>query len=309
VSRLVLVGPQKGRPTAGAILTQLGASGRIATITAGWQEWEADDADLTAQLGPGAVNLRLYARAEAVWAADPALRSAHRGLQDRLRHLRRLYNRRLEHLATDWLDLLEDDGPDDLLVPEREHALSGIQALDAHHLARIRDMEAEFDAEFAPLDHDAVLEEQAAIREVLRACDAVVIEGGHVALIRNRMQMFGLRDLIEDRTVVACSGAAMALGPRIVLFHDSPPSGPGHTEVALAGLDMYSGLIPLPHARTRLRLGDVGRVARLSARFAPDRCVILEAGTRVDWDGSEWTPVEAAALDATGSIGEWKAVA
>jgi hypothetical protein len=278
-------------------------------ITAGWQEWESDDDGLRQQLGTNAVNLHLYARAEAVWKADPALRVAHRALQDDLRYQRRLYNRRLQHLAASWMELLDEEGPDDLLAPEREHALRAIQALDEHHLDRVRELTDEFDAEFMPLGHGAVVRERQAIEEILRDCDGVVIEGGHVALLRNRMRMFGLRELIEGHTVVACSGAAIVLGPRIVLFHDSPPSGAGHTEVALTGLGMYSGLVPLPHARKRLRLDDGRRVARLAARFAPERCVVLEAGSRIDWDGSAWTPVQATTLGVTGSVDEWRAVA
>ncbi len=309
MSKIVLLGPQKGHPSVGDTLAQLGTKGRVATITAGWQEWEADDASLMEQLGPGAVNLNIYARAEAVWAADPAMRTAHRALQDQLRYLRRLYNRRLDHLASNWIDLLGEEGPEELLGPEREQALQTIQTLDAHHLTRIAALNGEFEAVSATHEHSAVKREREAIRGILGECEAVVIEGGHVALLRNRMDMFGLPELIEDLMVVACSGAAMVLGERVVLFHDSPPSGPGHAEVALRGLGMYSGVVPLPHARTRLRLNDSTRIARLSARLAPDRCVVFEPGTRIDWDGSVWTPVRAVALEATGSVREWGAVA
>ena len=51
MSRIVLLGPQQFEPTAGQTLEQLGISGRVAMITAGWQEWEADDQPLSAQLG------------------------------------------------------------------------------------------------------------------------------------------------------------------------------------------------------------------------------------------------------------------
>jgi len=38
----------------------------------------------------------------------------------------------------------------------------------------------------------------------------------------------------------------------------------------------------LPHARARLLLDDAPRMAVLARRFAPARCVPLEAGTRLE---------------------------
>ncbi|HEY8143303.1 MAG TPA: hypothetical protein VIG06_11555, partial [Kofleriaceae bacterium] len=70
---VILLGPQNGEPDVGRVLAELGVSGRIALVTAGWQEREADDAALVAALGLPAVNLRLHARAEEVFAADAPL--------------------------------------------------------------------------------------------------------------------------------------------------------------------------------------------------------------------------------------------
>lgn len=309
MSRVVVLGPQRDRPTIGRTLADLGIRGPVATVTAGWQEWEADDAALAEQIGPGAVNLHLYARAEAVWKADPELLAGHREMQDRLRQLRRLYNRRLSHVAQSWLDMLAEDGPADLLDPERAAALESIRSLDAHHLERISSVRDRFDAEYVPLERPAVASERADVVERLRDAEAVVVEGGHVALLYNRLRLFGLGPLLEDRTVIGCSGGAMVLGERVALFHDSPPSGPGHTEIALTGLALFRGLIPLPHGRTRLRLDDRARVARLAARFAPDRCAVLGPGTRLDWDGRAWTPVDVELLRGDGTVGPWESAA
>jgi hypothetical protein len=50
-------------------------------------------------------------------------------------------------------------------------------------------------------------------------------------------------------------------------------------------------VVLLPHARARLLLDDTPRMAVLARRFAPARCVPLEAGTRIDVpaDGA-WPP-------------------
>jgi hypothetical protein len=42
------------------------------------------------------------------------------------------------------------------------------------------------------------------------------------------------------------------------------------------------GVVPLPHARARLLLDDAPRMSVFARRFAPARCVLLEAGNRID---------------------------
>ena len=80
----------------------------------------------------------------------------------------------------------------------------------------------------------------------------------------------------------------MVLTPRIVLFHDSPPQGAGYAEVFEPGLGLCHGIVPLPHARQRLRLGDPLRVRLLARRFAPDACVPLDGEAGLDWNGVRW---------------------
>ena len=43
------------------------------------------------------------------------------------------------------------------------------------------------------------------------------------------------------------------------------------------------------------QLDDPQRVRLLARRFAPDPCVPLEQGARIDWDGTGWSPVDAPA--------------
>ena len=91
--------------------------------------------------------------------------------------------------------------------------------------------------------------------------------------------------------VIAWSAGAMALTDRIVLFHDRSPQGPGHPEVYGSGLSLLRDVVLLPHARARLLLDDAPRMAVFARRFAPARCMPLEAGTRLDVgrDGG-WPP-------------------
>ena len=94
----------------------------------------------------------------------------------------------------------------------------------------------------------------------------------------------------------------MALADRIVLFHDRAPQGPGHPELYGSGLSLLRGIVPLPHARARLLLGDVPRMAVLARRFEPARCIPLEDGTRIEADSDGAFPPGTQVLAGDGRI-------
>ena len=77
--------------------------------------------------------------------------------------------------------------------------------------------------------------------------------------------------------MIAWSAGAMALADRIVLFGDRSPQGPGHPEVYGSGLSVLRDVVLLPHARARMLLDDTPRMAVFARRFAPARCVLLDA--------------------------------
>src|SRR6185312_553121 len=58
---------------------------------------------------------------------------------------------------------------------------------------------------------------------------------------------------------------------------------PGHAEFAGPGLGWLTGCVLLPHARRRLHTADPVRMAELAVRTAPDRCVVLDDGVRLEW--------------------------
>jgi hypothetical protein len=55
-----------------------------------------------------------------------------------------------------------------------------------------------------------------------------------------------------------------------------------------SGLSLLRDVVLLPHARARLLLDDAPRMAVLARRFAPARCVPLEAGSRIDVPDGVW---------------------
>lgn len=309
MSRVVLLGPQRDEPTIGSEVATLRDGGRVALITAGWQEWEHDDQWLREAIGGEVVNLGLYRRAEEVWSRDHELARAHRGLQRRVRLLRRTYNQRLAHQMNAWIELETMEGDAGVLDPERGFALEQVRRLDAHHLERIEGLRAEFEATWRPGEREVVSRLRHQIAEEARQASVIVVAGGHVASLLNRLRLFHLGPLFNDRAAVAWSGGAMTLTSRVVLFHDSPPWGPGHAEVGETGIGVCPGLVAFPDAGQRLRLDDPGRVGRMARRFAPDVCIAFDPGTRAEWDGSNWTEVLGEHLQEHGGVEPWRSVA
>lgn len=281
--RVTLLGPQRLQPTLQPTLASLGlGAGRIATITAGWQERESDDAELHAHLGRRSCNLRLYDRAERVFHRDRDLAAAHHDRQRRLRELQDLYNVRLDHAMAAAHELLRRPGQSDLLQAERAAAIAAVRDLDARHLERVREIHAEMEARWRPIERESVQAERRDIEAALRDGVALAIAGGHVAVLLNRLRLFGLAELAGALPVVAWSAGAMVVSERIVLFHDQPAHGMGHAEVLETGLGLCADIVPLPHARRRLQLDEPVRVALFATRFAPAACVPMNEGARVD---------------------------
>ena len=285
---VVLLGPQRHDPIVRTALQELGVSGPVSVITAGWQEREPEEDELHEHLSRPLLNLALYLRAEQVFAKDPELFDALRERQQKLQKIQALYRIRLEYQLEAARALLGRVDEDDLLAPEQLSAIDAVRALDAHHGKRVREIHEAFDETWSPSERPEVKTHRQAIGEILERSSALLIAGGHVAILLNRLRLFGVLELAEGKPVVAWSAGAMALSERVVLFHDSPPQGAGDAEVFEVGEGRAPGVVPLPHASARLRLGDPIRVGLFARRFAPSRSVPLEPGTHIVWDGQGW---------------------
>jgi len=311
---IVLLGPQSPDPTLAEVLDDLEASGAlpagapIATVTAGWREREGE-AELVPLGDHPWTDLALYRRAEELSAADPELAAAHNETQARLKLLRRAYNVRLASLVTAHVELAGLGGEDPMLAEERDDALAMLRELDRRHLARVAEIRAEYEERISPHERPEVVRRREEIAAALDGTGAVAIAGGHVATLLNRLRGFGITDLIGSRPLIAWSAGAMALSSRIVLFHDRPPWGPGNAEVFERGLGVVEGLILLPDATRRLALEDAVRTARLARRLAPDTCVLLDPGARLELRGKMWAGRGARRLDPSGAAVPLAAVA
>ncbi len=283
-----MLGPQRLSPTIGPILEQLGmAEGPVCTVTAGWQEREGELGELQQHLGRRTLDLGLYRRAEEIFGTDPEFRRAYRQRQKMLKELQRLYRRRLAHANAAYAEMMREPGADMLVQNERRAALRALRTLDRQHLRRIERIHAGFQRTARPEAHVAIQAHRRQIEAMIAESGAVLIAGGHVEILLNRLRLFDITSLIADRTLVAWSAGAMALADQVVLFHDHPPQGAGIAEVADRGLGLFPGVVPLPHAGQRLRLDDAARVSQFARRFAPGRCVTIDGGASLIWRDGE----------------------
>ena len=287
---VILLGPQRLRRTLAQAVRGSGVEGDVAVVTAGWQEREEEVDELREHLGGRVVNLQLYRRAEEVFAADTELARALRQRQDRLRRMQDVYRLRLSFALDAARALLTRRGDPELIVPEREAAIEAVRELDRAHLVRVAAVHREVDEQWRPFERPVVARHREELAGLMAGCGAFAIAGGHVAVLLNRLRLFGAAALAAGKPVFAWSGGAMVAGEQLVLFHDDPPQGPGHAEVLEAGLGLYSGLLPLPHARRRLRLDDALSVGLLAKRFAGHECVALDDGAILRREGGAWAP-------------------
>ncbi len=280
---VVLLGAQRFDPTLRAAIDELGVTGKIATITAGWQEREDDDDDLTEHLDGRDVNLLLHKRAEEVFRDDPALFVAHRERQALLRLRQDFYRVRLEHALDAAYVISKRSAPTAILDDEARTSIEAIRNIDALHLDRCLRDRKEFEERIYPSERSALRRHRDEIKSILDDCEAIAIAGGHVASLLNRLQLFGIGELAAGKTIFAWCGGAMVVTERVVLFHDSPPQGTGAPEVLDAGLALVGDVVALPQPEFRLALDDRERMRLLARRFAPAQCVVLPARSRVTW--------------------------
>jgi hypothetical protein len=278
---VVVLGAQRFEPSLGAAVAEAGVKGRIAVITAGWQERESEDEELAAHLGGRTVNLRLHARGEEVFAEDPELRAAHRERQESLRHRQDYYRIRLELAMEADRMIRQREPPGELAEEELDASVATLRGLDQRHFAQCEKEHEQFDAQWS--ERPSVKKHREEIARIVDGCEAICIAGGHVASLLNRLTLFGIGELFSGRSIFAWSAGAMAVSDRVVLFHDDPPQGPGASEVLDAGLGLCPDAVFFPEPEKRLRVDQKQRMALLARRFAPATCLLLPARSRIAW--------------------------
>lgn len=259
---VTVLGPQR-RPTVGPV----GAG--AATVTAGWREREADDAELDGLLGGRTVNLRLHARWLDVLENDPELADAELNHRAVLEELQDLYALQVAHAERAAAEIRRSSSRPRTRNAALADGEQTVRLLDTQHLARVATARADFEAAWRPAERDTVARHRDQVRPMLADAPVLVLAGGHVGVLLHVLQLFDVRPAAD---VLAWSAGAMALTDRVVLFTD------GRAEAYAAGLGVLPDTVLLPHARRRLPVDDPVRLGALARRFAPARCVVLDDG-------------------------------
>lgn len=291
----LLLGPQRPTSNIDGALARAGiGDAPIAVISAAWQEAEGDLDGLQQVLRNPLSDLCLYQKAEQLFAADADLHDAYRLRQTRLKEQQQLYRLRLRQLMIAARATLRGEGDPAVVAAERRHAISQLRALDRHHLRQVGKVHARFDAAINANPHPGLSEHAASIKHELSQFETILITGGNVVVLLNRLRLFGLDTLLRDKNIVAWSAGAMALCDRIVLFHDKLPQGRRDAELLGTGMGIVPGVVLLPDATRRLRVNDPLRVSLFDRRFSPATCMTLDNGAMLLFEGETLKDSEAA---------------
>jgi len=298
---ITLLGPQRFRMSARETVRALHVPGPIAVVNAGWQEREVDDAELDDVLDGRMRNLRLHARWQEVLAADPWLADATRVQSELLDQQQAVYAVRLHYAIDAAHAVWRRTQRGRVRELAFEDAIAQVRALDDWHLGVVDQLAAEFEDAHAPTRRPAVLRHRAEVAELLQSSGALVLPGGHVGVLLDCLRLF-VDHAPPDLPVVAWSAGAMALADRVVLLGDDPVQEPTQPEVYRRGLGWFRRVIPLPHARRRLRLSDSFRVTVFAQRFAGACCLVLDDGVRVPLPAEGGCPPGVPALSPSGEV-------
>ena len=280
----ILLGPQNPIPNLREAVERINVNAPIVVISAGWRDSEGEIDELQEVVGRPLKDLMLYQRAEQVFTKEPVLGDLQRERQENLKELQRLYRIRLAPTITAARKLMKTRAEPELLRLEQRAAITQLRALDTHHLRRIRGIHQNFNQRRAELDIPMALVQRDEVRRLVENAGLVLIAGGHVAVLLNRIRLFGLDQLLAQKPVIAWSAGAMAMTERIVLFHHAAPQGKRDAELLDAGLGIVRRRVILPHANTRLDWRNRRRMALFSRRFSPATCCTLDNGSMIHLD-------------------------
>lgn len=303
---VVLLGPQGTSADVGGVLAELGIKGKVALVRAGYQERESEDEAMVATLGVPAVNLGLHARSLTLFREDKEFTAAYQARQHRLRHIQSFYRVRLDKIEDAAKTISVRYVDPDLLEQEEKVSVDQFRHLDADHVERCHALHKAFDARWRLAERPSIARHRAELRTILETTEALVIAGGHVASLLNRLALFDVLGLAAGKPVIAWSAGAMVLTDRIVLFHDFPPYGSDIAQVLDSGLGLAPGVVVLPDPKRRINMDARGGIQRFARRMAPATCVAMDHGARVMFENGVLSRAAGARLTTKGVIDrEW----
>ncbi|MBW8172999.1 Type 1 glutamine amidotransferase-like domain-containing protein [Ornithinimicrobium sp. Arc0846-15] len=299
--RITLLGPQR-KPNLDEVVRELGMTGPIATINAGWQDREVDDTLLDSMLSGRSRNLGLWRRMQEIWDNDPEFTQADRDRRRTMVEMQELYLRGLDHATRALADIRDH-------VPRREwvrdsalkHAERVVRDLDTRHIDQVTRVYADFWERTAPHERPAIARARAEVAQQLADVEAVVMTGGDIRVLLNSLHLFNITPILANKPIIAWGAGAMALTERVVLFNDRATHGPTLAEVYAEGLGLVKNAVALPSARDRLNMSEKTRMATIARRFAPAQCLLLDAGAHVSVCDQGLIPAGSPILGADGA--------
>jgi peptidase E len=297
---IALLGLQHPTPDVGEVVRELGIEGPVALVRAGYQERESDDAELIAALGVPAVNLTLHARGNELFKHAGEFTTAYQARQQRLRYMQSFYRTRLDGTEDAAKKISLRYVEPELLEQEEKVSVDLFRQLDNDHIERCQAVRRAFDKASPAHEVELVAKHRAEIRELMATTNALVIAGGHVATLLNRLQLFDVLGNVGTKPIIAWSAGAMVLTDRIVLFHDFPPYGSDIAQVLDSGFGLVPGYIVLPDPRRRINLDAKDGIQRFARRMAPATCVAMDHGARLTFEGGELRSARATRLTTAG---------
>lgn len=302
VRKVVLLGPQGLVPDVGSVLAELGVRNKVALVRAGYQEREMDDAEMVATFGVSAFNLRLHGRSTEVFRDDPDFTAAYSLRQQRLRHLQAFYRVRLDKIEEAAKNISVRHVAPELLEQEERVSIDQFRHIDAEHIERCNELRAEFQAQWNMAERPVIAKHRAELKQEMESCEALVIAGGHVASLLNRLALMDVIELAKGKPIIAWSAGAMVLCDRIVLFHDYPPYGSDIAQVLDAGFGLTPGIVVLPDPRRRVNLDARQGIQRFAHRMSPAMAVAMNVGARIDFNDGRISRANAMHLTPSGDV-------
>ena len=290
-----ILGPQRGAPLLPDIIHGQYPQAKIAVISAGWRHEESQLRPLARDLQRPLELLPLYQWFDELGKTEPELSNEHALRQKRIKSYKDTYRLKLQ-FGMEFLDAIrkKQARSPELYMEDVLNAHQAIQQIDMEAIERIGRIRDSFPNLAQPWLHPSAQPFYDEIKETLDACDVLLITGGHVAILRNRMFFFGCQALLKDfldqgKTIIAWSAGAMSLCDQIVLYYDDPPDGSGNSEVLDTGMGLIPHVLFFPHAQQRLRTEDTKRMRDLAQRFSQFQCITLEKETHLTFDQDGWS--------------------
>jgi hypothetical protein len=194
----------------------------------------------------------------------------------------------------------------ELLEQEEKVSVDQFRHMDNDHIERCTAVKAAFHRRWPAESVEILARHRREVRELMLTADALVITGGHVASLLNRLELFDVLDAAGERPIIAWSAGAMVLTDRIVLFHDYPPYGSDIAQLLDAGAGLVPGYVVLPDPKRRINLDAKAGIQRFARRMAPATCVAMDHGARLIFEKGELAYARGIRLTTTGEAErEW----